>query len=42
MHAYSYIAIAHVVDLEILKWVSVHLIKLCWAHNAVLKSDASF
>ena len=25
------IYIAHVVDLEILKRVSIHLIKLCWA-----------
>ena len=38
----SYIAITHVVDLEILKRVSVHLVKLCWAYNAVLKSHASF
>ena len=37
---YSYIA--HVVDLEILKRISVHLIKLCWAYNTVLKSHASF
>ena len=39
----SYVAIAHVVDLEILKQVSVHIIKLCgWAYNAVTKSHASF
>ena len=32
----SYVAIAHVVDREILKQVSVHIIKLCgWAYNAV-------
>ena len=38
----SYISIAHLVDLAILKWVSVHLIKLWWAYNAVTRSHACF
>ena len=37
--SYIYIAIAHVVDLEIIKRVSVHLTKLCRVYNAVTMQE---